>query len=60
MIVERVELIALQPCLVIDQSPITAQLVDEDVIAQALCGDQVSLVLGKTQLEIRVNGGHFS
>ncbi|GHE00456.1 hypothetical protein GCM10008024_12030 [Allgaiera indica] len=58
MIEDRVEGVAFQPLLMVDQAARSAQLLDEHPIPQALRGEKVFLVTGKAQLEMRVVRNH--
>ncbi len=58
VIVHAVELVALEPAGVIDHRPVTAQLLDEDPIAQPLRGQEILLGLGQSDAEGRGIGRH--
>ena len=58
MIDDRIEFVAFQPRLVVDQRAIATQFLDEDTIAQALCGLQIALRGCDADVEIGGGGLH--
>ena len=58
MIVDRVERIAFEPILMVHQRPVATQFRHENLVAQALRGDEIGLASGEADHELRRLCGH--